>query len=337
MMTSTWFAILVISASACASTPQRAPRNAQAEPRPQPRASVDPARLHDLADAVHALATASGNPAHRRIVTALEALAGVIEQLPTRPAGTAMQIRQAATQLASSAPTSLDHADLVQRALREAERALQGQQPASARRPAFLLAMAAVGGALQELDGTRPLLEQQPSIIAALEAATGATFLAHDEDPPFPLPDVDAGTSRPPAAALNDARTDTLALARAGWPDAHTFAAKLMTDLGNVLAASSCTGTDVGVAKLRFEAERLDRARQGGFDEPGSIKAALTAALDVLEQGAPDATSVRDARDAVASINEHASLPFQRAPIQDAARATLGAFVQLQPSACFAP
>ena len=297
---------------------------------------MDPARLHDLADAVHALATAAGDPAHRRIVTALEALAGVIEQLPTRPAGAAMQIRQAATQLASSAPTSLDHADLVQRALREAERALHGQQPASGRRRAFLLAVIAVGGALQELDGTRPLLEQQPSVIVALEAATDAVFLAHDADPPFPLPDVDAGTSRPPAAALDDARADTLALARAGWPDAHTFAAKLMTDLADVLAASSCTGAEDGVAELRFQAQRLEHPRQGGFDEPGSIKAALTAALDVLQQGAPDATSVRDARDAVASINEHASLPFQRAPIQDAVRATLDAFVQLQPSACFA-
>jgi hypothetical protein len=128
-----------------------------------------------------------------------------------------------------------------------------------------------------------------------------------------------------PAGALAAASAHARALAAAGWSDAPVEAGNVIAELANVVAAYD--GASRAHAELVFQSRRLSRPARGVFDEVRWIESALSTALAALEARSGETAATRDARQAIDSIDPRRSIAFQRAPIQDAVRATLVAYV----------
>lgn len=303
-----------------AATPERSPPARSATQHESSAPST--ATLDLLSAAVRQVSATADDPSHRQIIAALRRLAEVVEKLsaPTDAAG----IRFAADELDATTEESMEHADLVLRALRDAQHALD-LSPVSKRRD-VLTALATADDAIGNIEPDRPLLDQQPVIVDALEAVTNAAAVVRGAPPPFGIAEAKPPEpDRSPATALADARKHALALARSGWMDVRPAASSFIADLANVLAA--CPGTRDQVTKLLLESERLAHATLGGYEEARWIKGALGVAIESLQTQVGGAGAGRDARDAIANIDVRSSLAFQRATIQDAVRATLDAFI----------
>lgn len=130
--------------------------------------------------------------------------------------------------------------------------------------------------------------------------------------------------STPPERALRDAREHARALARADWSHVPGEAGKVVGDLASVVA--SYGGDAREHEELAFQSKRLAETKGSGFDQVRWIKHALDTALGALEAHGGDGPAIDDARQAIANIDAGQSVAFERAPIQDAIRATLDAF-----------
>jgi hypothetical protein len=290
--------------------PKASPKQ-PSEVRPQPKTASR--SLTEFVSAVRDIDQSPDDLSHQRIVIALHELADLFDELPAN--GAASSIRTTAAELESAGTGSLDHADLVERALREAQRALEehSDQPPGP----LLAALSLLSSAIDDVRGDRPLLEQHRNVVTALQAIGNALAIVRDETEQFavasPQPD------RSPDTALANARSRTLELARTDWMNAHLVAAKLLEDL----AASATQQGASNIDRLRFEARRL-RAPDPTFDRLDRIKRAL--GLAVTSLGLPDSEST-DARAAIANIDVRSSLAFQRPAVQDAVRATVQLFI----------
>lgn len=301
-------------AGACASSGQRAE-----VPRSKPQTTVAP-NLAMLVASVHAVALDGSPASHDDLARALHQLA---QHIRTLPAGSdAAQIERAADQLSTSPNDAKAHVEIVLRALRSSQRALENGAPnASAR---TVTSLAALDTTLDALDPDRPLAAQQSTVVAALEAATNTLALLQSKAPPFPEPDPH-WAHRSPEVALASARELTLEIARADIGKAAPGIGRLLEDFAALLHAEGPAAADE-VTRLRFYAKRLTGNQPGILEEARWIREALTAALDGLEAG----RSIRaaDARAAVRNISTARSVAFQRARVQDAVRATLAAFIR---------
>jgi hypothetical protein len=281
--------------------------------------------------AVRAVSAASRADLESELVAALGRLADLVEELGA-PAD-AVQMWFDIGAIEAPRRRSKEDAELVERVLHTAQRALE--RHTSVDDPELVRAMVNVAVAVTRIDAARPLSYQRVAVVNALEATANAVALMHHVVAPFPterdpeLSTIPASPLEPaqrPAETLPQARDHTLALARTGWADAHVAAARLISDVARLIAA---VDPDAAViAELRFQAERLDRATTADLpDVTRWIKGALGAALEWLDRAGRGGPFVAAARAALANIDEGSTLPFEAATVQDAARATLDAFV----------
>ncbi|HLL24601.1 MAG TPA: hypothetical protein VK427_20860 [Kofleriaceae bacterium] len=276
--------------------------------------------MEQLTAAVRALSSTPADATHRQAAVTLRRLAEQINALPAL--SEAARIDAAANQLESSPASADNHVEIVRRALRNSQRAVEKNAGprASAR---TVKNLSAFDAALGSLDGKRGLQVQQATLVAALESLTNTIALLRDQRAPF------AETTRrwpvqPPEVALANAKEHALAMASADFADAGSAAARVIEDLASVAASYGAEAADE-TTRLRFQAQRLGGERPGVLDEARWIREALSTALDALEAGRN--VRARDARDAVENISNARGLAFQRASIQDALRATLSAFI----------
>lgn len=132
---------------------------------------------------------------------------------------------------------------------------------------------------------------------------------------------------------LEQARNAVSELATTPWPQAREGSAHALASLADVLETADCGKVQAArISEIRTQATRLSTADALAFGEGERLRAGLSTVLDALEAiplGArPVAVAwLRAARRSVATITESTSLSFQRAPVQDAFRTTLDAFV----------
>lgn len=312
--------LTAICACAAPQRPARAPAPASTEGKPPARA------LEGLASATRALGATTAGEAHRDVATAVTALAGAMERDPASRVQ-AVQVRELGARLAAASEPANDHAELVRQALDTASRALEDRAHSSGPMSAQLTAaFAASEAAVRSLEDSRALTDQRERVVAGFEAITDAVFLLHRRRAPFPLAIESGGATRTPAIALAAARRDALAIARAPWIAADAGTAALVLDLADMLAVLDGADVREGVAGLRLDAQRLSNVDAPTFDRARRLKRALRSALDLLATTGVDPMWVSDARDAVAGIDPHGAITFQRSEIQDAVRATVAAF-----------
>lgn len=127
---------------------------------------------------------------------------------------------------------------------------------------------------------------------------------------------------------MRDARSRLIELGQSGASEARLAAATTLEMLATIIEALDPRAGERSLADLRFQAERLRRA--DWFPRAGWIEQGLSSALDALESAKSCAGHrgvwIDAAREAIGEIDERTSLTFQRAPIQDAFRATVDAF-----------
>ena len=228
---------------------------------------------------------------------------------------------------------------MVKEGLVIALRALVTATAPAGRQAEFQRAIGIFGKAVDVLNDDHPLLEERAITAAAFRAVTDAVFVSRDGEPPFGEANV-GGPEDPssPTASLEeelkDARADVLMLGRTKWTNAPVASSRALSSLADVVVAAErsngANNLDSQISNVRFQSERLRRSDSLG-GQGGWVKMGLVNALDAFdaiyvgcEQAFPWS---RSARRAVAGIEERDSLTFQRAAVQDAFRATVGAFV----------
>lgn len=314
--------VALVATCACATSqrPAAAPTPAPETVKPAPRA------LAGLANATRALGAAPAGENHQDVAAALTALAAAMDRDPASRVDAA-RVRELGAKLAAAPEPAKEHAELVRRALDAASGALE----ARARREGLLSAevtatLAAGETAVHSLESTRGLADQRDRVIAGLEAITDTVFLLHRRRAPFPLVLETGQGTRTAAAALAAARSDALSIARAPWISPNVGMGAFVLDLADMLASRDGANIQEGVAGLRLDAQRLSSVDAPVFDRAARVKRALKSAIDLLEPTGVDPMWVHDARDAIAGIDPHGDVTFQRAEVQDAVRATVAAF-----------
>jgi hypothetical protein len=217
----------------------------------------------------------------------------------------------------------------------------RGQQSAFFRCTAVLL------GALQPAcaAGTSGAAAQRPA--AAADASTpnrvGATDAATSSEtaptetrataPAPPTAETLAKASGAFAGALDKGLSAARGFAKSSGHDAAEQASIVLASLADAIESIPGASGRVSeqLTEMRFEAKRLHRSDRMSFSLPRWIKEGLTAAVTALEAQSPQggrATAwIAQARSSISAIDAKSSLAFQRAPVQDALRTTLDAFV----------
>jgi hypothetical protein len=337
-------ASLVLAPLACATAPEaKAPAptrtsepssSAAAPQAPAPPAEAPaavPPALRRFATSVDAL-EGPPDPSHQKIVQALRAAAGALGTIDAPAEPDDAGLRAAAARIESSAPDSVSHADDVLTGLQAAQRRLRALQAEPSRAPAFEAALGELDEQVSAIGSGRPLLEQQPSTARAFRALADAVFLAAGQDAPFGGQSRSTLAERSPDELMAQLRSDTSALASADLTTVRTRAAEAMLSLADLVSRMGETARGAEDAKeITFQAERLRREESAPFARSQWVERGLLAALqtlDSLESCHPEKIDdwVKTARRAATDLPEHGTLSFQHARVQDAFRATVGAF-----------
>lgn len=300
---------------------------------PTRASSAPPDALPRLAASVDSIGEGAPALDQQNLSRLLRLLADGIQ--PASPA-TSLRLRDVAQRLHTSPPGLLTHPRLLKEGLAVLlDGLLTVRVPTddTERYRRALLAFDEAGAGVHELS---PFSEQATAINAALRAATDAVFLARGQRPPF---DEAAALAVPaiPVGSLNDELQQALAsvseLARADWMGSRRAASRALASLADVIEAAD-GGKRFGeqVHDVRFQAERLGLSETRSFSQGKWVKVALTRVLDAWQGlewngSRPAAIWGRSAQAAVAAIDEHSALSFQRGAIQDAFRTTLAAFL----------
>jgi hypothetical protein len=144
-------------------------------------------------------------------------------------------------------------------------------------------------------------------------------------------------------AALEKAQAASRDLARASGHEAAVAAGDVLSMLAHALTALPDPDhlASKDVTEVQFQAKRLRRSDRFAYSLPKWIQEGLGAALAGLEKLIPTSDSSRfwigAARQAQKSVDANAGLPFQRAPVQDAVRTTIDAFIVVGQGLCVCP
>lgn len=338
------FVFVLLGAQACATAaiPTGQQSTSPLGPASGARKPV-PESLKQLVTSVEALGAGADDFQHHLTTRALRDLANAVESLSSDAAA---KIRDVSQRVESSAPTSLPDAETVKEGLARALQGLVTSTAPSGRQQEFQRAIVASGRAVDALTKDSPLLEQRSTAAAAFRAVADVVFIARGGEAPFGEANVGGRESAPSAtvsleAALKQARADVLKLGQTKWMSAPLASSHALSSLADVIVAAdrshSGTNLDTQISSVRFQAERLRRS--AGFGQGEWVKTGLVDALDALDAiqlgcESPVSPWNRSARRAVAGIEERDSLTFQRAAVQDAFRATVGAFVAASTQAC---
>lgn len=161
------------------------------------------------------------------------------------------------------------------------------------------------------------------------DAPAAATAPTLDREQAAPNPE--AFRARVRAA---DELVAELAAAR-DWARVQRQAASALHALADALrVAPDVGGSNAGAASsVRLAATQLERADVTDQDRVDHARAGLIAAVQALEELAPAGSAshgaVMRARRAVYAIDPRATLAFQRAPLQEAFRAVVDAFIAI--------
>lgn len=142
------------------------------------------------------------------------------------------------------------------------------------------------------------------------------------------------------SGAITRAMAPLLLFARSSGHDAAVAAADVLAALAD--AIETIPGRDPkvrqDVEEIRFEAKRLRRSDRLSYELPKWIEEGLAAAVDALDRIVPANDVSRFwigvARQTHEGIDTKSGLPFQRAPVQDALRATTDAFIVVGRGLC---
>lgn len=156
-------------------------------------AGIDSGALQRFVSAVEPLGTGAMDQSHETTVEALRAFAGVLATLPAGEPTAADQVRSTAERLASSHPSSLEHADMVKHALEAGLSALSTQKVPSDHHARYEDAAQALRGAVEAIDVQEPLLQQRDDVARAFRAAANMLAIAGNERAPFPNLETGAG------------------------------------------------------------------------------------------------------------------------------------------------
>jgi len=261
-------------------------------------------------------------------------LASAIEFLPDGQLRFAEEIREVASRLEASDPMALTHSDMVKDGLVAALRAFVSHTPPAGHELEYQASVRALSRAANAVNVDRPLLDQHETAAMAFRAATDLVTLAGGGEAAFG--DAEASIAEGHStleAAVADATADVVNLGMTSWTQVPHAASRALLSLATLVATADREGRLAGkVSDIRFQAERLRYGDAQSFGRATWIKDGLTAALDALDSlhpGGEEAVTgwTRASRLAVDGIEEHRSLSFQRAAVQDAFRATLDSLV----------
>jgi hypothetical protein len=175
-----------------------------------------------------------------------------------------------------------------------------------------------------------------PNAIGAADAAAPAEPApseTHAAASPPPTAETMGKASGAFTGALEKGLSAARGFAKSSGHDAAEQASIVLTALAD--AIESIPGASARVSEqlteVRFEAKRLHRSDRMSFGLPRWIKEGLTAAITALEAQSPHGGCttfwISQARSSISAIDAKSSLTFQRAPVQDALRTALDAFV----------
>jgi hypothetical protein len=285
--------------------------------------------LQRFSASVDALDASSPALDHPALIDALRGASRVLEAISGRSGADTQVPRDAAARIEAAGPGSSSHADAVVSALSAAQRQLRVLEARAGGAREYAGALARLDLSLRRLSPRRPLLEQRPGVVDAFRALEGAVFVAAGQAPPSAR----AVEAAPPTVdtLLSGTRERVTELAGADLTNVRVLAASAMSSLADLVAALGADPDRRNTAEMRFQAERLRRARSSSFAQTDWVERGLVAALDALDAWRPCRSEVvkdwsEAARDSATLIPDHGSLAFQHAHIQDAFRATTDAF-----------
>ncbi|MBA3394381.1 MAG: hypothetical protein H0T89_17175 [Deltaproteobacteria bacterium] len=321
---------MLSSAAGCgAERSTRGDRAARPQTQPVDRPTGTPAVHEDLIAAVEKLSSATmRDRAARR--KALVALAAALDAPLVAERASADKLRELASALERLPPASLDAAPLFHEAFALVLETLAASASDASSTVEYRRALSTLARAVDALGDARRLTDAADEIIA-FRAATDAVLMLAGKSAPFRVP---APRAEPPGSLqgydteLAEARRDVLDLATTSWSDAHLAAARALTSLADVIELVDGCRPAPAAATLRFEARRIRWARAAGVSHSRSIKAGLSAAVDVLDrvQTTEGDLAIKAARLALDNINPRGTLAFQQPVVQDAFRAIVNVF-----------
>lgn len=317
--------------------PRSEPRPQPVEPAPRPR----PPAFDALVSAVEKLASDIADPSHAGLVLTLRRLADAMDISYEDPdQASAARVREIARKLEASDRDSVTHSDLVAEAMNEALAVIERRLPDRSHsqvRASYLRAVRAA----ERITPKMPLLELQPQMLDAFAAVTHALLVVHGANSPF------AGAQQSHERSAARFREQASVASAAVATVAATFgdpalraAADALDAIAIALEVAPISGSLAGelddkTVAIRFEAARLRRSGNLGFEQSDRIKAGLSRGLDALDRLAKDCP-IRNAkpmllraREACTGIDEYGMFEFQRAAIQEALRSTVDALLIL--------
>jgi hypothetical protein len=300
-----------------------------------PSPHLPSASLARFIEVVDSLPLAVDDPSREGLVSALNALASVIDELP-RQGRAASEIRSLAAQLAS--PGSIRSIEIVDSALRAAIRAMAADDRETSSAD-VKVSFALASGAVERLQG-EPLVEQNASVLAAFRAITTALLAIEGTTHPdytvrYPLAIRSLDAMREHVDAANIAVSD-LASAPT-WAEGRVSAARALDEIAMVLATVPVSDSRARVllaaaaASIRYDAARLRNVGGISFQKVEWVRHSLRVAHDALNglhgQGDLASRLLVQSRRATEALTGHTSFVFERAAIQDAMRATMSSLV----------
>jgi hypothetical protein len=302
----------------------------EAPQHPGPGRLASSRSLDELIISVEGLESRTNERPQRELARVLQSFGKAMEPLSH---ATNLRISEVAQRLAGAPAGSLSHAGMLKEALTLLSDSLVSIPQPPRRRDGYARALRASKDATEAIDDLQTLENQRSEMVAALHAAADLVSLARGGEAPFGEADRVEQPSAPLGSfetELERAADDVSRLAQANLTPARKAAASALAALGDVVAAADASSRlNEQVVEIRFEAERLARAKATEFGQAGWIRSGLEGTLDAFARLYPDHTSsvwLRNARRAVGSIDPGTSLSFQRATIQDAFRTTVDAF-----------
>jgi hypothetical protein len=290
-------------------------------------------RLRALGDATEALGGAEPASHRQQFTAAMGSLAAALEGLTAGQQEPEVQLAKQAAQTLDKSEGAAVPLDVLTEGLSAALQLLVKRAPPEQRAVEYQRSVETLAQGVDALKPTRALSEQRSYAVQAFRAATDAVFLAAEAEPPFGIAEAASsdGAERSSAADLERARMDVLKLGQTSWTSALTASSQALLSIAETL--ESLAGRERAreeIARVRLLAERLRRSDAQGFGHSKSIKEALDASLDALQQLRLIPEQILDswtraARAATSGIDERKSMAFQRAALQDAFRATLDA------------
>jgi hypothetical protein len=302
--------------------------------KPQPVSTSTqrvPDELRELVRAVREVPAAADDASHAKIVSALSLLAELIRR---DDAAAAAAIEHRATRLMRSPPYERQHADVAKQAL---STALESYAAHMSRTPKAQVqhAFASAQRSLERISAAEPLRFQVEEVAAVLRSLANLAAFDRNLDPVFTPVYEEADVGYRPAELrdrVEKASNLITALAMEHYTGrAGARAASALDALADAVEVSPLD-LEPGkwqalVSAIRYEAIELARESSISLDRSDRIKAGLLAcvrALRSLSRSQNTSSSlVSTAAAAVKAIDDHTSLAFQRARVQEAFRVVI--------------